>query len=215
MIYKFISLNIIWYAVLSSRSTAFKKLQFLDTQQISARTSITSKTLVPIADYILQQNLALTSLDTCNQWNESRRLHRYDDNERKNMTYWSQMRKSQRTQRLSAIVKNRKHIAPIGVTSDDVTVFQTQNVIGNVKNISFLDNSRVVVSILEDQHGSPEPNIKSSILLMDDVTALKTSQQQSSSPSSQDNKDKPSQEQLQCILDCLSQDVCYLTYKVF
>lgn len=187
----------------------------MDTQGIFTRASTTSKTSA--VDYISHKNLSFASLDTCSQWNEksvSCRLYRHDDNERRNLIYWPQMRRLQRMQRLNAADKNRKHIVPIGITSNDVTVFQMQNIIGNVKNNSFLDNNRIIVPMLEDLHGSSELNIKSIILLTNDVIALKTSQQQSSSPSSQDNEDKPSQEQLQYVLDCLSQDVCYMIYEV-
>ncbi|XP_032689431.1 uncharacterized protein LOC116852831 isoform X2 [Odontomachus brunneus] len=199
-------------SLVSNRKSLSK---FLDTQGIFTRVSTISKTLVSDVDYISHTNLPLTSLDTCSQWNEksvSCRLYRHDNNEQRNLMYWSQMRRLQRMQRLSAVAKNRKHIVPIGITSSDVTVFQIQSVIGNVKNNSFLDNNRVVVPMLEDLHGSSELNIKN-ILFTNNVIALKTSQQQSSSPSSQDNEGKPSQEQLQYVLDCLSQDLPKLFMK--
>lgn len=189
----------------------------MDTPRIPAKASTTSKMLVPTVDCILHQNLPLASFNTCSQWNErsiNRRLYRYDDNERRSIPYWSQMRRSQRTQRLSAVAKNRKCIVPIGVTSDVVTVFQTQNVVGTINNNSFLNN-KIITSILEDQRGNSKLNNGSSILFTNNVNVLKTSQQQSLSPSSQDNEGKPSQEQLQRVLDCLSDDVCYVTYKVF
>ncbi|XP_014489191.1 PREDICTED: uncharacterized protein LOC106752177 [Dinoponera quadriceps] len=201
------------YQLRKNTGSTFMK-QFLDTQRIFARASTTSKTSVPTVDYVLHQNLPLSSLiDTYSQWSErsfGRRLYRYDDNVRRNMTYWSQMRRSQRTQRLSAVAKNRKHI--IGITSDDVTVSQTQSVIGNVKNNSFLDNSRIIVPILEDFHRSPGLSIRSNILFTD-VTPLKSSQQQSS-PSPQDTEGKPSQEQMQRVFDCLSEDLPKLFVKM-
>lgn len=186
---------------------------------MSARTSITSKMPVPTVAYISHPNLPFTSPDTRIQWNKKligRRLCRYDDNERKSMTCWSQIRRSQRMQRLSVVAKTRKHVVPIGITLDNAAVFQMQGVIGNIKNNSFLDNHRTVVPMLEDRHSSLELNNKNILFMNDATTVLKSNQQQSSSPSpSQDNGNKPSQEQLRHIFDCLSHDVCYVTYEVF
>lgn len=90
-------------------------------------------------------------------------------------------------------------------------MFQAQSVIGNDKDNSFLDNNRMIS--LESLHSSRETNIDRNILFTsDDTSTLKTSPQQSSP---QENEGKPSQEQLQSIVDCLSNDVCYMIYRTY
>lgn len=157
--------------------------------------------------HALHQNLSLASLDACGQWSE-KPINRYDEESR----CASQIRRSHRSQKSNVVVigKSRKHVAAIGITdSDEVTVFQARNVVENDKtNSSFLDN-RIVVLASESSHGSVvgsrESSIERSLLLTDDGATLKTSQRQSP-PQNEDGK--PSQEQLQYVLDYLSQDVC-------
>lgn len=182
------------------------KFQFLGTQRaLSIRTNVTGKTTVPSMIYAFHQNLLLASPDVCNKQKE-KPIVRYDAEEiHRDTTHWTH--RSHRLQRLNIVVaKNRKHIAATGLTSDDIPVFQMQNVEND--NNSFLDNSRIVIPISENSYSSPESSIKGSLLLADDATTLKASQQSSPSPPPpHDNEGKPSQEQLQSILDRLGQEV--------
>ncbi|XP_024875754.1 uncharacterized protein LOC112457098 [Temnothorax curvispinosus] len=190
-------------------SSAFLK-QFLGTQRaLSVRANTAGKS-VPFVGCTLPPNLSLAYLDVHNQWNEKPRKRHADDESKSAMTYWVQNpRKPHKTQRLSvAFLKSRKHVAPIGIASDNVEIFQAQSVVGNYKDKSFLDNDRIC---LESLHSSQETNINKSIVFTsDDTSTLKTSPQQSSP---RENEGKPSQEQLQSIVDCLSQDLPKLFVK--
>ncbi|XP_029675218.1 uncharacterized protein LOC115242819 isoform X1 [Formica exsecta] len=187
--------------------------QFLSTQRaLSVRANTVGKPSIPYVSFTLHPNLSLASLDTYNQWNKKLN-RRYVDNETKSeTTYWGQSshRLHNRSQRANvALSKNRKYVTPIGIVSDNITVFQGQNIIGNDKNNSFLDHNIMISS--ENLHNSWKSNIDRNILLIsDDKSVLKTSPQL---PPLQDNKDKPSQEQLQCIVDSLSQDLPNLFVK--
>jgi len=180
----------------------------LGTQRaLSVRANTTGKSL-PFVGCTLPTNLSLAHLDVHNQWNE-KLTSRYADDESKSATmYWVQNpRRLHKSQRLSvACLKSRKHIVPLGITSDNVKMFQAQSVIGNDKDNSFLDNNR---TISLECHSSQETNTDKNILFTSDTNTLKTS------PSSQENEGKPSQEQLQSIVDCLSQDVCHVFYKIY
>lgn len=187
-------------------SSAFLK-QFLGTQRtLSVRVNVIDKESIPPVTYALHQNLSFASFNAYAQQNV---IGQYNDNENsKNAIYWAYSYRSNRLQRLSIVgaTKNKKHVAPIEIPSNNITLFQMRNVIGNDKNNSFLDNSRRLTSISEGNlHSNRKSNIETGILFMDNATTLKTSQQQS--PSLQDNEGKPSQERLQCVLDCLSQDL--------
>ncbi|XP_011253474.1 uncharacterized protein LOC105249594 isoform X2 [Camponotus floridanus] len=93
-------------------------------------------------------------------------------------------------------------------TADKPSIPYRQDVVGNDKNNSFLDNNRL--SSLENLY-SWESNIDRNILLTsDDKNILKTSPQPSPL---QDNEGKPSQEQLQSIVDTLSKDLPNLFVK--
>lgn len=157
-------------------------------------------------------NLSLAYLDVHSQWNE--RLAELETNDKsKNAMYCVQtLHRLHKSQRLSiALLKSRKHVAPIGIASDNVKIIQAQNVIRNDKDNSFLDNNRMIS--LESLHNSREINTDKNILFIsDDTNTLKTSPQQ---PSLRENEGKPSQEQLQSIVDCLSQDVRHMIYTIY
>ncbi|CAL1677183.1 unnamed protein product [Lasius platythorax] len=194
-----------------AESSAFLK-QFLGTQRaLSVRANAADKPSIPYVSCTLHPNLSLASLDTCSQWNK-RLDRRYVDNETKSeMAYWGQNshRLHNKSQKPSvAFSKNRKYVTPIGIASDNITVFQKENIVGNDKNNSFLDNNRMISS--ESLHSSRNSNIDGNILLTSDDSVLKTSSQP---PPLQDNEGKPSQEQLQFIVDSLSQDLPKLFVK--
>lgn len=178
------------------------------------RANTADKPSIPYVSCILHPNLSFASLDTCNQWNKKLNRRYIDEKTKNETTYWGQSlhRLHNRSQRSNiALSKNRKYITPIGIASNNVTVFQRQDVIGNDKNNSLLDNNRLIS--LENLYSSWESNIDRNILLTsDDKNILKTSPQPSSL---QDNEGKPSQEQLQSIVDTLSKDVCHLIDKIF
>lgn len=180
------------------------KFQFLGTQRaLSVRATIADKP--SFVDCTLQPNLSLAFLDTYSQRNE-KFVKQYVDNEKTKPTiYWAQdqHRSHNKLQRLNiGPLKNKKHLTPTGITSDNVTLFQAQNAIKNNKNSSILDNSRIISS--ESLHSSGQSNVDRDIFFSsNDDNVLKTSV-------SQDNEGKPSQEQLQFIVNCLSQDVCYV-----
>lgn len=179
---------------------------------LSIRANIAGKS-VPFAGCTLPPNLSLAYLDVHNQWNE-KLVKRYTDDESKSaMIYWVQSpRRLHKLQRLSvAPLKSRKHVAPIGIASNNVKMFQAQSVIGNDKDNSFLDNNSMIS--LESLHISRGTNIDENILFTsDDTSTLKANPQQSSP---RENEGKPSQEQLQSVVDCLSQDVCYMIYRIY
>lgn len=190
-------------------SSAFLK-QFLGTQRtLSVRANTAGKS-ISFAGCTLPPNLSLVYLDVRNQRNQ-KLTRRYADDESNNaMAYWPQIpHRLHKTQRLGvALLKSRKHIAPIGIASDNVQMFQAQSVIRNDKDRSFLDSNRIS---LESLHSSQKTNVNENILFTsDDTTTLKASPQQ---PSPQENEGKPSQEQLQSIVDCLSQDLPKLFTK--
>ncbi|KAM0736957.1 Uncharacterized protein ACS0PU_000050 [Formica fusca] len=117
--------------------------------------------------------------------------------------------------RLSSLVGGRKPLSRLDRhrlrehVESSASLKQGQNIIGNDKNNSFLDHNIMISS--ESLHNSWKSNIDRNILLIsDDKSVLKTSPQL---PPLQDNKDKPSQEQLQCIVDSLSQDLPNLFVK--
>ncbi|XP_011056409.1 PREDICTED: uncharacterized protein LOC105147229 isoform X2 [Acromyrmex echinatior] len=183
---------------------------FLGTQRtLSVRANTTEK-LVPFAGCTFPPSLSLTYL-VHNQWNK-KLAKRYSDDESKNtMMYWVQSpRRLHKSQRLSiAFLKGRNHLAPTGIMSNNVKMFQAQSVIGNDNDNSFLCNNRVIS--LESLHSSQETIIDKNILFIsaDTSNTLKMNSQQSL----QENEDKPSQEQLQSIVDCLSQDLPKLFVK--
>ncbi|XP_050460085.1 uncharacterized protein LOC126855982 isoform X1 [Cataglyphis hispanica] len=186
--------------------------QFLDTQRaLSVRANAIGKPSIPYVSFTLHPNLSLASLDTCNQWNKKLNRRYVDDETKSEMTYWNQSlhRLHNRSQRASVVFsKSRKYVTPIGIASDNVTVFQGKYIVGNDKNNSFLDNNMISS---ESLFNSWESDIDKNILVTsDDKNVLKTSHQ---SPPLQDNKDKPSQEQLQCIVDTLSRDLPNLFVK--
>ncbi|KYN21030.1 PREDICTED: uncharacterized protein LOC108760374 [Trachymyrmex cornetzi] len=191
-------------------SSAFLK-QFLGTQRtLSVRANTTEK-LVPFTGCTFPPNLSLAYVDIHNQWNK-KLAKRYSDDESKNtMMYWVQSpRRLHKSQRLSiAFLKDRNYVAPIGIMSNNVKMFQAQSVIGNDNDNSFLYNNRMIS--LESLHNSQEINIDKNILFIsaDTSNTLKMSSQQSP----QENEGKPSQEQLQSIIDCLSQDLPKLFAK--
>ncbi|XP_039311461.1 uncharacterized protein LOC105198313 [Solenopsis invicta] len=192
-------------------SSAFLK-QFLGTQRTLSVRANTSAKSVPFAGCTFPPNLSLAYLDVHNRWNE-KLARRYVDGESKSTTmYWVQNpHRLPKSQRLSvALLKNKKHVAPIGIAPDNIKIFQAQSVIRNDNN-SFLDNNRMIP--LESFCSNQETNIDKNILFIsDDTSNLKTSLQQSS-PQEKGNEGKPSQEQLQSIVDCLSQDLPKLFVK--
>lgn len=171
---------------------------------LSVRANTTGKS-VPFARCTSPLNFSLAYLDVHNQWNK-KLTKRYSDDESKNaMMYWVQSpHRLHKSQRLSVALKGRNHIAPIGIVSNNVKMFQAQSV--TRKDNSFLCNNRVIS--LESLHSSQETNIDKNILFISANTSntLKMNPQQSP----QENEGKPSQEQLQSIVDCLSQDVCHV-----
>lgn len=175
---------------------------------LSVRANTIGKSSIPYVSCTLHPSLSFASLDTCNQWNKKLNKLYIDDKTKSETTYLGQSlhRLHNRSQRPNIVFsKNRKYITPIGIASNSVTMFQRQNVIGNNKNNSSLNNNRIISS--KSLHSSSESNIDKNILLTsDDKNILKTSLQPSSL---QDNEGKPSQEQLQSIVDILSKDVCY------
>lgn len=185
------------------------KFQFLVTQRaLSVRANTVGKSSIPYVSCTSHPSLSFASLDIYNQWNKKLNRRYIDDKTKSETTYWGQSlhRLDNRSQRPNIILsKNRKYITPIGIASNSVTMFQRQNGIGNDKNNSSLNNNKIIS--LESLHSSSESNIDKNILLTsDDKDILKTSLQPSSL---QDNEGKPSQEQLQSIVDILSKDVCY------
>lgn len=189
-------------------SSAFLK-QFLGTQRaLSVKANTTSKS-VPFIGCTLPPNLSLGCLNVHNQWNE--KLNKPDGNDKsKSAMYWVQNpQRLHKSQRLGvALLKSRKHIAPIGIASDNVKIFQAQSVIRNDKDNSFLDNNRMIsLEICNSRKINTDKNI---LYISDDTSTLKTSPQQLSQ---RENEDKPSQEQLQSIVDCLSQDLPKLFVK--
>lgn len=160
----------------------------------------------------LPPNISLAYLNVHNQGSEEL-ARRYTDESKSTMMYWVQdPHRLYKSQRLGvALSKSRKRVAPIGITSNNVKIFQAQNAIENNRANSFLNNNRVIS--LESLHSSQETNFGKNILLTSDNTnTLKTSPQQ---PSLRENEGKPSQEQLQSIVDCLSQDVCHVIYRIY
>ncbi|XP_029175774.1 uncharacterized protein LOC114944157 [Nylanderia fulva] len=190
-------------------SSAFLK-QFLGTQRaLSVRANTTNKSVIPYVSCTLHPNLSLASLDTCSQWNKKLDRQYVDGKIRRDTMYWDQSshRLHNRFQRpIVAFSKNRKYIIPTGISSDNVTIFQRENIVENDNN-SLLDNNRISS---ESLHSSWKSNIDRNILLTSDDGVLKTSPQ---SPPLQDNEGKPSQEQLQYIVDSLSQDLPKLFVK--
>ncbi|XP_018342511.1 PREDICTED: uncharacterized protein LOC108748718 [Trachymyrmex septentrionalis] len=188
-------------------SSAFLK-QFLGTQRTLSARANTAEKLVPFVGCTFPPNLSLTYLDIHNQWNK-KLAKRYSEDESKNMMYWLQSpRRLHKSQRLNiAFLKDRNHLIPIGIMSNNVKMFQAQSVIGN--DNSFLCNNRVIS--LESLHSSQETNIDKNILFIsaDTSNTIKMSSQQSP----QENEGKPSQEQLQSVVDCLSQDLPKLFVK--
>lgn len=176
---------------------------------VRANTAVKS---VPIVGCTLPPNLSLASLDVHKQWND--KLAKLDANNKNKraMMYWVQNpHRLHKWQKLNvAVLKSRKYVAPIGNTSDNVKIFQAQDVIRNDKNNSFLDNNRMIS--LKSLHNSQE--MKNILFISDDTNTLKTSNNpQQLSP--EENDGKPSQEQLQSIVDCLSQDVCHVICMVY
>ncbi|XP_012215905.1 uncharacterized protein [Linepithema humile] len=181
-------------------------LKFLGTQRaLSVRANVADKP--SFVDCTLHPNLSLAFLDTYSQRNEKFVKQYVDDKRTKATIYWAQgqNRSHNKSQRLSIVhLKNRKHLTPIGITSDNVTLFQAQNAIKNNKNNLILDNSRIISS--ESLHSSKQHNVDRDILFSSNDGILKTSVPH-------DNEGKPSQEQLQSIVDCLSQDLPKLFVK--
>lgn len=201
------------YVVVADSYHLCVNFQFLGTQRTLSVRANTAVKSVPFVGCTFPPNLSLIYLDIHNQWNK-KLARRYADNESKSTTmHWVQSpRRLQKSQRLGiALLKNRKHVAPIGIAPDNIKIFQAQSVIRNDKVNSFLDNNRMIP--LESLHSNRETNIDKNILFTsDDTSVLKTSPQQ---PSPQENEGKPSQEQLQSIVDCLSQDVCHVNYRIY
>lgn len=191
-------------------SSAFLK-QFLGTQRaLSVRANATGKPSIPYVSCTLHSNLSLASLDTWSQWNKKLDRRYVNGKIRRDTMYWDQSsyRLHNRFQRPTvAFSKNKKYIIPIGISLDNVTVFQRENIVEN-KNNSLLDNNKMISS--ESLHSNRKSNIDRNILLISDDSVLKTSSQ---SPPLQDNEGKPSQEQLQHIVDSLSQDLPKLFVK--
>lgn len=193
----------------SVESSVFLK-QFLGAQRaLSVRANTAAGKSIPFAGCTLPPNVSLTYLDVHNQWNGKLTKRYTNDESKSSMYYWVQRpRELRKSQRLGVTpLRSKKHAAPIGI-ADNVKVFQAQSVTGNDKINSFLDNNRIS---LENLHNNRETNIdKSFLFTSDDASTLKTSSQQ---PSPQKNEGKPSQEQLQSIVDCLSQDLPNLFVK--
>lgn len=176
------------------------KFQFLETQRaLSIKANPKSKSSLPFVHCMLHPNSSLGSLDTCNQWSE--KIVKQYNGSKSTAMYWTQIphRQHNKLQKL-IISKNRKYLIPMRNTGN---VLQTQNVENN-ETISFLYNSRVISS--ESLCNSKESNSNGILLSSNDVSILKTNSQ---SPMPQD-EDKPSQEKLQHIFDCLSEDVCHM-----
>ncbi|XP_018397927.1 PREDICTED: uncharacterized protein LOC108775949 [Cyphomyrmex costatus] len=190
-------------------SSAFLK-QFLGTQRtLSVRANTTGKS-IPFAGCTLPSNLSLAHFDIHNQWNE-KLVKRYSDDESKNtMMYWVQSpHRLHDSQRLStAFSQGRNHIVPVGITPNNVKTFPVQNVIRNNKDNSFLCNNKMIS--LKSLHSNQKTNIdKNIVFISDDTSILKMSSQQSP----QETDGKPSQEQLQSVVDCLNQDLPQLFVK--
>lgn len=186
--------------------SAFLK-QFLGTQRaLSVRANVTDKP--SFVGCALHPNLSLAFLDTHSQRNEKFVKQYIDDGKKKATIHWaqSQHRPQNKSQRLSIVLlKNRRHSPPIEITSDNVTLFQAQNAMRSNQNNLILDNSRIIPS--ESSHSSQQSIADRNILFSsNDDNILKTNV-------SQDNENKPSQEQLQLIVDCLSQDLPKLFVK--
>lgn len=180
---------------------------------LSVRANATGKPSIPYVSCTLHPNLSLASLNTCSQWNKKLDRRYVDGKIRRDTMYLDQSsyRLHNRFQRPTvAFSKNRKYIIPIGISSDNVTVFQRENIVENDKNNSLLDNNRMISS--ESLYSSRKSNIDRNMLLTSDDSVLKTSSQP---PPLQDNEGKPSQEQLQHIVDSLSQDVCWIIDRIF
>ncbi|XP_011871807.1 PREDICTED: uncharacterized protein LOC105564200 [Vollenhovia emeryi] len=192
-----------------AESSAFLK-QFLGTQRaLSVRANTTGKS-VPFVGCMFPANLPLVHLDVRNRSEKPARRHANDESKSATMYWVEDPRRLRKPQRLGVdLLRSNRHVASIGIAPDSVKLFQTQSVTENDKATSFLDNSRVIS--LESLRSSREINIYQNVLLTsDDTSALKTSSQQ---PSPRENEGKPSQEQLQSIVDCLSQDLPKLFIK--
>ncbi|XP_020291991.1 uncharacterized protein LOC109858793 [Pseudomyrmex gracilis] len=183
-------------------SSVFLK-RFLGGQRaLSIRANTEKELSLPLIDSTLHSNFLLLSLDTHNYWNE-KQIRQYDKN--KNTTYWLQTprRLHNKTQRLTVVfLKNKKHLATTDTTSNNVTVFKTQN--GN-NNLS-VHNSSIISS--ESLYSSQNSSKNISFTSDDDI--LRTNSQLSQP---RDNDHKPSEDQLQRVVDCLSQDLPKLFVK--
>ncbi|XP_012056535.1 PREDICTED: uncharacterized protein LOC105619624 [Atta cephalotes] len=191
-----------------NESSAFLKQFSLDTQRtLSVRANTTEK-LIPFAGCTFPPNLSLTYLDVHNQWNK-KLAKRYSDDESKNTMYWVQSPcRLHKSQRLSiAFLKGRNHLPPTEIMSNNAKMFQAQSVIGNVNDNSFLCNNRVIS--LESLHSSQE-TIDKNILF---ISAASNTLKMNSEQSLQENEGKPSQKQLQSVVDCLSHDLPKLFVK--
>jgi len=124
--------------------------------------------------------------------------------------YWDQNRYRQHNRLQKPVLSKKKHLASIRIASDNV-MFQIQN-IEDDKNVSFLDNNRIIFS--RSLHNNRESNSDGIIFTSNNVSNDTHILKSNSQPSLQD-EDKPSQEKLQYVVDCLSQDVCHMIYKIF
>ncbi|KAL0112777.1 hypothetical protein PUN28_012208 [Cardiocondyla obscurior] len=188
----------------NAESSAFLK-QFLGTQRTLSVKANTAGKSASFVECVLHPNLSLAYFDIHNQ--QSKKSTRQCTDEKKNeMTYWVQPHRLYKSEKHNvAFLKSRKPVAPTRIALDNVKIFQTQSAIENYKNNSLLDNR--IVS-LENLHNSQNTSIDKSIVFTSDNTdSLKTSLQQNNSQSPHNNKGKPSQEQLQSVVDCLSQDL--------
>lgn len=178
---------------------------------LSVRANTADKS-VPFVGCTFPPNLSLAYLNVRNQRNEELARRHADDESKSAMMYLVQNpHRLYKSQRLDvALSKSRKLVAPIGIASNNVKILQAQSIIENDRDNSFLNNNSVIS--LESLHSSQETNIVKNILLTSDNTStLKTSSQQ---PSPRENEGKPSQEQLQSIVDCLSHDVCHVICRI-
>jgi len=177
---------------------------------LSIRANIGSKPL-SFVDYTLLPNLSLTSLDTCSQQNE--KLVKQYNGSKSMAIYWNQNRYRQHN-KLQKIVlsKNKKHLASTRIASDNVITFQMQNVEDD-KIVLFLDNNRII--FLRSLYNNRESNSNSIIFTSNNVSNDTYILKCNSQSLSLQDEDKPSQEKLQFIVDCLSQDVCHMIYKIF
>jgi hypothetical protein len=111
----------------------------------------------------------------------------------------------------SVLSKNKKYLASTRIASDNVATFQIQN-IEDDKNALFLDNNRIIFS--RSLHNNRELN-SNGITFTSNNVSNDTHILKCNSQSSLQDEDKPSQEKLQYVVDCLSQDVCRVIYKIF